>query len=144
MLGLSLSFVRVEQRATLHRPGRLCMGFAALLLLTSPSVTHAQDAKCSDQAREGLERVGLWALAACEPESQSPGGAAPTDPSIVQRLSFIGGWAADAARAPALAVDAEPQGEQVPAPGTSTRVLPPAPDQTGATDSTSTSEGGSE
>jgi hypothetical protein len=92
MFGAGVSIDRVWRR-------RLGSGVAAVVLVATPAATWADEspvAACSAQAREGLARVGAWAMAQCDAQTLSFSGLGSTNPSIAELLNRTGGWAAEA------------------------------------------------
>jgi hypothetical protein len=94
MSGVSLSIDHVWLR-------RLAIGMAPLLLVATaaggadgPSVTT-----CTAQIRQALAGIGGWATAQCDTQSLGFAALGSPDPSIIERLNEIGGWAAEASTA---------------------------------------------
>jgi hypothetical protein len=78
---------------------RLATAAAALVVDATPVVARADGSAltaCSPEAREGLAKVGLWALAQCDSQTASFGTLNQPDPSITALLNETGGWAAEA------------------------------------------------
>jgi hypothetical protein len=87
------------------QPIRVIFGAILLAQLMATTVVHADGTPpavtCSVEAREGLTRVGAWAVGS-RATGASGLAASPADVAIEDFLGRVGGWASDAQSASRL------------------------------------------